>query len=261
MIEIKDVVFSYKKEIKIFDKINLTIPEKKFVVIIGDNGSGKSTLAKLIAGIILPDNGAVFIDNFNTADSENLISIRKKIALIMPNPDWQLIGSTVREEIIIGLENLNITEKEINQRLEYIGNLLNIKHLLNRTTENLSGGEKQIVNLASVLILEPSYLILDEPISMLDRYNQKIVLNLLKNLKEKNLLTFILITHNISEILLSDFVIGLNAGKIKHNLINTIDFIEKNIYNEYNLNLNFFLTLKKELLKEGYILKNENLFL
>lgn len=255
MLKLENVYFEYNEKSKIFENINLIFPENKFISIIGDNGSGKSTLAKLISGLVLPDKGKILIDNFDTSDYENLPEIRKIISMIMPNPDWQLIGSTVSEEIASGLYNLSFNSEEINQRVCEVVNLLDIKHLYNRTTDDLSGGEKQIINLASVLVLKPSYLILDEPISMLDKFNQKIVFDILKKLKSTEL-SIILITHSIDEILLSDYILGLQNGKIKNNFITIQEFIEKNIYTEYNFNLNFEMTLKKELKKIGVDFKN-----
>lgn len=250
MIQLKDVSFEYNVDNKIFENVNLIFPENKFICIIGENGSGKSTLAKLLAAILLPDSGKVIIDDLDTEDYNNLVDIRKKVALIMPNPDWQLIGSTVEEEVASGLYNLDFSKDEIVNRVQEIVDLLGIESLYNRTTEDLSGGEKQIVNLASVLVLKPSYLVLDEPISMLDKFNQNLVLNLLNKLKDIRI-TIILITHNLKEILLSDYIACLQNGKIKDNFITPEEFIKKDIYKEYSFNLNFELTLKKELKKMG----------
>lgn len=246
MINISNLHFSYDEKQKIFENINLIINENCFTAIIGENGCGKSTLAKLIANIIFPDKGTITIDGLNTQQSNHILEIRKKCALIMPNPEWQLIGSTVEEEISAGLYNLNYYELEIKKKVLEISEKLSIIHLLNKSTEELSGGEKQIVNLASVLILEPKYLILDEPISMLDKYNQKIVVNFLKLLKQFNI-SIIFITHSIKELLITDCIIGIKNGKIIHNKISVNDFINKGIYKEYDFNLNFELTLEKEL--------------
>jgi energy-coupling factor transport system ATP-binding protein len=246
MINITNLSFAYNEEQQIFKNLNLSIQENNYISIIGDNGSGKSTLAKLITGIIIPDKGNIKIDDFNTNDSKNIFEIRKRVSLIMPNPEWQLIGSIVEEEISSGLYNLNCDEKDINHRVSEISEMLDINHLLNKTTEDLSGGEKQIVNLASVLILKPKYLILDEPISMLDKHNQKIVLNFLDKLKSIDI-TVIFISHSINEVMFTDYIIGLKNGIIMHDKISTLDFINKNIYKEYNFNMNFEYTLKRYL--------------
>ncbi len=129
MIQLKNISFKYNEENHIFTNFNLNFPENKFISIIGENGSGKSTLAKLLAAILLPDSGKIFIDDFDTGDYDNLINIRKKAALIMSNPDWQLIGSTVSEEIASGLYKLNVTKSKNNQRDKEIVDLIGIDDL------------------------------------------------------------------------------------------------------------------------------------
>lgn len=248
MIKINNLSFSYDNKNNIINNITLSIEENKFISIIGENGTGKSTLAKLISGIIYPNKGTITIDELNITDNNNIFEIRKKVALIMPNPEWQLIGSVVEEEISSGLFNLNYSTQKIKKEVQEISELLEINHLLDKTTDELSGGEKQIVNLASVLVMKPKYLILDEPISMLDKYNQNIVIDFFYKLKKFNI-SIIFISHSIKEVITTDSIIGLKNGKVRHNNISVDTFINENIYQEYDFNLNFELTLNKYLSK------------
>jgi energy-coupling factor transport system ATP-binding protein len=222
LIKIQDICYSYTSylhnevtyEIKALDKINLDIKKGEFVTILGTNGSGKSTLAKHINALLKPRNGIVLINDMDSADKSHTIEIRKSIGMIFQNPDNQLIGSTVEEDVAFGLENLGTPASDIRNRVNDSLKSINMFGSLHQDINKLSGGQKQKVAIAGVLAMKPDCIVLDESTSMLDPEGRAQIIDTLSILKTKEKTTIILITHHLEEAIDSDRVIIMKDGQI-----------------------------------------------
>lgn len=215
MINIENLSYMYNKKYIILKDINLKIKDGEIICIIGKNGSGKSTLLKLIAGIIKPSLGNVFIDNINILKRKEL---RKEVGIVFQNPDSQILFPKVFDDIEFALNNLKIENK--NERIKNALKDVNLSDKEQKDTYNLSLGQKQRVNIASVLAINPKYILLDEPTTMIDSIEKENIYQTIKQLK-KDGKTIIFTTNNINEILLSDRILILENKEIKH-------IIEKN---------------------------------
>ena len=211
IISIKNLDFGYDAK-QIFNKFNLEIEKGSFTSIIGSNGSGKSTLMKIIVGLYKAE-GEIKVDNI-AMSQDTYKEIRSKIGIVFENPDNQFVSETVMDEIAFSLENMNYEKKEIRQRVKEIGALLNIENIMEKEPHSLSGGQKELVSLASALVIKPKILILDEALDMIDNNRRDDVLRILTNLNKEGL-TIINITHNSEELLYGSNIIVLNDGEIK----------------------------------------------
>lgn len=216
MIEFKNVSFSYlsPERIDVLKDVNLKIDKGEFVSIIGRNGSGKSTLARLISVLLLPSEGEVFVDGMNTREEENLYKIRRKVGMVFQNPDNQIVSQIVEEDVAFGLENLNFPPDKIRERVDGVLEEVGLYEFKNFPPHFLSGGQKQKLAIAGVLVMEPEYLVLDEPTSLLDPRGRRDVINLILKLHKKGI-TIVLITHRMEEASISQRVIVLNDGRIE----------------------------------------------
>lgn len=209
-IKLNNLTFKYSNKL-IFDNIDIDIKKSSWTTIIGKNGVGKTTLSRILSTIIKVDNIFVFDEEVTVS---NRLKIREKIGLIFENPDMSSVMEYVRDEILFGMENLKKPRTYQNRRFKEITKLLEIESLLTKKLEELSGGEKQLVQLASCLVLEPEIIILDEALSMIDTINKTKIYNILKQLCQEKKVTIIDITHDIEDALLSDQVILLGDMKI-----------------------------------------------
>ncbi|MDD3538708.1 MAG: energy-coupling factor transporter ATPase [Atribacterota bacterium] len=218
MIKFSNVTHFYndgqENKITSLSEINFEIQKGDFIAIIGANGSGKSTLAKHINGLLLPSQGDVFVENYNTKDPENIWEIRKKIGMVFQNPDNQLVATTVEDDIAFGLENIGMEEEEMKERVDWALNIVDLNELRNSEPHLLSGGQKQKVVIAGALAMHTSYLVLDEPTSMLDPKGRKEVLEIIKRLNQEEKITIIYITQFMSEAAEFNKIILLDKGKI-----------------------------------------------
>lgn len=256
MIKIENLNFKYKREENILKNINLDIKEGECIAIVGKNGSGKSTFAKLIAGIMKPTKGDVSIDDINTKNKHEYINLRKKIGIVFQNPENQILFNNLDDEISFALNNLNLDNKElrINEALkkvkiekEKIGDL-----------DELSLGQKQRIAIAGVLAINPKYIVLDEPTTMIDSEGKDAVYSIIKELKEAGY-TIIYITNNTEEILLADKVIILNEGQIV-DTIKRSEIVEKTeILKKYNLKVPTAITILEKLKKNNINIDEDNL--
>ena len=160
MIKIEDVSFRYKNSENVLENINLEINEGEFISIVGKNGTGKSTILNLLAGLTKPTKGKVFIDDIDTKSKKDFINLRKKVGIVFQNPDNQILFPRVHEDIEFALKNLDIEDKE--KRIEESLEVVNMLEFKNSDTYELSLGQKQRINIASMLAIKPKYLILDE---------------------------------------------------------------------------------------------------
>ncbi len=217
---LKDVYFNYEEKfndsgIYILQDINLEILSGELVVILGKNGSGKSTLLKVIDLLYPIAKGMIRIFG-NSVNRNNVYELRRKIGLVFQNPDRQIVTGSVEEEIIFGLENIGIESDEIKKRIEETLFLTGIEDLIDKGTEQLSGGQKQLVAIASVVAMKPDIILFDEPYSMINNEYQEKVRKIIRNLKEAGK-TIIIVTHRVEECLNADRCIILNEGRIVFN--------------------------------------------
>jgi len=217
MLKLIDVSFFYNKgldaEVRALSDINITFNKGEFISIIGPNGGGKSTLAHLLNGLILPHEGEVLVDGVSTAQEENLFPIRQKVGLLFENPDSQIVAGIVEEDIAFGPENLGLDREEIAKRITDSLRAVGMEAYRAYEPHTLSAGQKQKVALASVLAMQPSYLVLDEPTAYLDPDSRLEVLNLLKNINSQDI-AVINITHNREEISYSQRVIVIENSRL-----------------------------------------------
>ncbi len=206
-------VFALEK-IDALRDISFSIRKGEYVGLLGMNGSGKSTLARLINGLLKPTEGKVYINGMDTADPANMLEIRRLVGMVFQNPDNQLICPIVEEEIAFGPENLELPLEEIRRRVDWAIHICGLEEKRQHAPHLLSGGQKQMAALASVLAMLPEYLVLDEPTSMLDPQSRRMLLKQLYILNQQEGVTIILISHNPEELLQTDRLIVLDQGSI-----------------------------------------------
>lgn len=210
-ITIVNLNFQYKEKI-VFQNVNLTIESGTITSIIGPNGCGKSTLVKILLGL-LKYNGMIKIGNLLLV-KDNIREIRKRIGVVFENPDNQFVSETVMDDIAFTLENMHYDKKEIRNRVEAISRYLGIYDILEKNPHSLSGGQKQLVALASALVHEPQILILDEAFTMIDSGYKDFIYKILKDQTEKGV-TILNITHDMEETLIGDNIIVMHDGKVE----------------------------------------------
>ncbi|MGI5912010.1 MAG: energy-coupling factor transporter ATPase [Syntrophomonadaceae bacterium] len=216
MIRVTGVSYTYPKSYRpAVCNLSLDIYENEFIAIMGRNGSGKSTLARLLNALIQPGQGEVSIDGLKSTYPENLVEIRKRVGLLFPDPDNQLLSNLVEEEIAFGPENLGLKPIEIRKRVDTALRMVSMEDYAKYPPYLLSGGQKQRICIAGLLAMLPTYLVLDEPFSMLDPQGRKELLNLLKKVREQKGITLILITHSLEEAIQADRIVIMDHGKIK----------------------------------------------
>jgi len=225
MINIQDISYFYSSEetdqIAAIQNISLQIREGEYVAIMGPNSSGKTTLARCLNALLIPQSGNVSIDRLCTGEEENILPIRKKVGMVFQNPDNQIVSTTVEREIAFGLENVGVPGETIHEVVTAILERFDLTRYQKYPPHLLSGGEKQRVALASVLAMNPKYLVLDEPTSLLDPKGRRELLALLAEIKSDNAekktmdqITIILITQFPEEALEADRLIILERGTI-----------------------------------------------
>jgi biotin transport system ATP-binding protein len=206
MIEFHDVSHRFGARTVLRD-IGLSITERR-VAVVGGNGSGKSTLARLFNALLVPSAGRVLIDGLDTrADAK---AIRRKVGFVFQNPDAQIVMPLVEEDIAFGLKNLRLPKPEIARKVDDILARYGLQHLRHQHTHSLSGGEKQLLALSSVLVMEPEYLVFDEPTTLLDLRNKRMMLRILEDLPQ----TAIVISHDLDMLDGFDRVLVLHEGRI-----------------------------------------------
>ena len=196
------------------DDVSLEIKQGDFIAILGHNGSGKSTLAKHINAILYPTEGTVWVDGMNTTDEAHLWDIRQEAGMVFQNPDNQIIGQVVEEDVGFGPENLGVPTEEIWQRVEESLKAVGMYEFRKYSPNKLSGGQKQRVSIAGVIAMHPKCIILDEPTAMLDPNGRKEVIRAVRALNDVEEITVILITHYMEEIIHADKVFVMDQGKV-----------------------------------------------
>lgn len=197
------------------DKVSLSVEPGEFIAILGHNGSGKSTLAKHINAILFPTEGTVTVDGYDTQDEEKLWDIRSCAGMVFQNPDNQIIGQVVEEDVGFGPENMGVPTKEIWERVDESLKVVGMEEFRKASPNRLSGGQKQRVSIAGVLAMHPKCIVLDEPTAMLDPLGRKEVIDAIRGLNDVEKITIILITHYMEEIVNADRVFVMDKGHIE----------------------------------------------
>ncbi len=196
------------------DEVDLDIQQGQFIAILGHNGSGKSTLAKHINAILYPTEGSVWVDGMNTREEKKVWDIRQTAGMVFQNPDNQIIGQVVEEDVGFGPENLGVPTNEIWSRVEESLKTVGMWEYRKHSPNKLSGGQKQRVSIAGVIAMHPKCIVLDEPTAMLDPSGRYEVIRAARALNDVEKMTVILITHYMEEVIFADRVLVMDSGKV-----------------------------------------------
>lgn len=217
-ISAKDVIFRYDGEEHLYknviNNVTLNIKRGEFTALLGHNGSGKSTMAKLLNALLVPTEGKVYIDGIDTSEESKCFDIRKKVGLVLQNPDNQLVASIVEEDVAFGPENLGIKPQEIRKRVDSALKAVDMYDYRTHASFKLSGGQKQRVAIAGIIAMQPECIVLDEPTAMLDPQGRQEVLDAVMRLNKEMNITVVLITHYMDEAVLADRVVVMDNGEI-----------------------------------------------
>lgn len=218
-IKAEDVKFSYDEPEtgeprEVLRGVSLSIQKGEFVALLGHNGSGKSTMAKQFNAMLLPGEGKVFVDGMDTVDESVLYEIRRRVGLVLQNPDNQLVASIVEEDVAFGPENLGVPPEEIRQRVDEALKAVEMYDFRLNAPYKLSGGQKQRIAIAGIIAMKPDCIVLDEPTAMLDPRGRTEVLNTIHRLNKENGITIVLITHYMDEAVQAGRIIVMDNGQI-----------------------------------------------
>ena len=223
MIQTEKLIYEYERRdeegnvvgtSRAIDRVDLEAVEGQFIAILGHNGSGKSTLAKHMNAILVPTGGTMWVDGRNTKEPEELWNVRQSAGMVFQNPDNQIIGTVVEEDVGFGPENLGVPTDEIWKRVEESLKAVGMISYRHHSPNKLSGGQKQRVAIAGVVAMEPKCIVLDEPTAMLDPVGRKEVLKTVQKLRKKKGVTVILITHYMEEVIDADKIYVMDHGHI-----------------------------------------------
>ena len=233
------------------DGVDLDVKKGDFVAILGHNGSGKSTLAKQINALLVPTEGTLYVDGMDTKDPEKVWDIRQSAGMVFQNPDNQIIGSVVDEDVGFGPENMGIPTKEIWERVEESLRSVGMWEYRHSSPNKLSGGQKQRVAIAGVVAMHPKCIVLDEPTAMLDPVGRKDVIRTVRALNMVEDVTVILITHYMEEVIYADKVIVMDDGKVVMQGTPGEIFSQVDTLKKYRLDVPQVTLLAHELKKAG----------
>lgn len=238
-------------EVPAVKDVNLSVEPGEFIAILGHNGSGKSTLAKHFNALLLPSEGCVVVDGMDTADENHTWDVRSTAGMVFQNPDNQIIGQVVEEDVGFGPENLGVPTKEIWERVEESLKAVGMYEYRKYSPNKLSGGQKQRVAIAGVMAMKPKCIVLDEPTAMLDPLGRKEVLKAVHALNRKAGVTIILITHYMEEVVDADYVFVMDAGHVVMKGTPRSIFSQVEELKEYRLGVPQITLLAHELKKSG----------
>lgn len=260
MIQAEELVYEYEKRDdegnvvgmhRAVDGVNIDVRPGQFVAILGHNGSGKSTLAKHMNAILVPTGGTMWVNGRNTKDPNELMNVRQSAGMVFQNPDNQIIGTVVEEDVGFGPENLGVPTDEIWKRVEDSLRAVGMLEYRKNSPNKLSGGQKQRVAIAGVIAMEPQCIVLDEPTAMLDPNGRKEVLRTVHELRKRKNVTVILITHYMEEVVDADWVYVMDSGHVvmrgtPRQIFSQVDELKK-----YHLDVPQVTMLAEELRKRG----------
>lgn len=260
MIKTNQLIFEYEKRDeegnvtgthRAIDDVNLDIEPGQFIAILGHNGSGKSTLAKHMNAILVPSGGTMWVDGKDTKEEENIWEVRQSAGMVFQNPDNQIIGTVVEEDVGFGPENLGVPTDEIWERVEQSLSAVGMMEYRHHSPNKLSGGQKQRVAIAGVVAMRPKCIVLDEPTAMLDPNGRKEVLRTVEELRKKEHVTVILITHYMEEVIGADRVIVMDKGHVVMDGTTREIFSQVELLKKYRLDVPQVTMLAYELQKKG----------
>ena len=262
VIDVKNLSFRYKESQEYYDVKGITFHVKRgeWLSIVGHNGSGKSTTVRLIDGLLEAESGEIVIDGQRLTE-ENVWNIRRQIGMVFQNPDNQFVGATVEDDVAFGLENQGIPREEMLQRVEKAIEQVGMLEFKDREPSRLSGGQKQRVAIAGIIALRPTIIILDEATSMLDPEGREDLMAVMRELQKKFQLTIISITHDLTEIALSDRTLVFQKGKLESSMTPR-ELFSRNDLNEIGLDKPFSKQVQESLsshfpLKQDYLTESE----
>lgn len=273
MIKTDKLVFEYAKrdeegniigKSRAIDEVSLDIEPGQFIAILGHNGSGKSTLAKHMNALLVPSDGTMWVDGMDTKEEEHLWDVRQSAGMVFQNPDNQIIGTVVEEDVGFGPENLGVPTEEIWKRVEDSLKAVGMIEYRHHSPNKLSGGQKQRVAIAGVMAMRPKCIVLDEPTAMLDPNGRKEVLRSVMELRKREHITVILITHYMEEVVDADHVFVMNHGHVVMQGTPREIFSQVDTLKHYRLDVPQVTILADELRKRGLdipagVLKKEEL--
>ena len=273
MIKTDKLVFEYAKrdeegniigKSRAIDEVSLDIEPGQFIAILGHNGSGKSTLAKHMNALLVPSDGTMWVDGMDTKEDEHLWDVRQSAGMVFQNPDNQIIGTVVEEDVGFGPENLGVPTEEIWQRVEDSLRAVGMIEYRHHSPNKLSGGQKQRVAIAGVMAMRPKCIVLDEPTAMLDPNGRKEVLRSVMELRKREHITVILITHYMEEVVDADHVFVMDHGHVVMQGTPREIFSQVDTLKHYRLDVPQVTILADELRKRGLdipagVLKKEEL--
>lgn len=273
MIKTDKLVFEYAKrdeegniigKSRAIDEVSLDIEPGQFIAILGHNGSGKSTLAKHMNALLVPSDGTMWVDGMDTKEDEHLWDVRQSAGMVFQNPDNQIIGTVVEEDVGFGPENLGVPTEEIWQRVEDSLKTVGMIEYRHHSPNKLSGGQKQRVAIAGVMAMRPKCIVLDEPTAMLDPNGRKEVLRSVMELRKREHITVILITHYMEEVVDADHVFVMDHGHVVMQGTPREIFSQVDTLKHYRLDVPQVTILADELRKRGLdipagVLKKEEL--
>lgn len=260
IVEGKNLEFEYvrldeegqvESTVKAVDGVDLDVEAGDFIAILGHNGSGKSTLAKHINAILVPTEGTLYVDGMNTKDESKVWEIRQSAGMVFQNPDNQIIGTIVDEDVGFGPENMGVPKEEIWERVEKSLKAVGMWEYRSQSPNKLSGGQKQRVAIAGVVAMRPKCIVLDEPTAMLDPNGRKEVIQTVRELNKTQGVTVILITHYMEEVIHADKVIVMDDGKIVMQGTPREIFSQVERLKSYRLDVPQVTLLAHELRQEG----------
>ena len=273
MIQTEKLVYEYEKRdeegnvigtSRAIDEVDIEAKEGQFIAVLGHNGSGKSTLAKHLNAILVPTEGTVWVNGKNTSNPEELWDVRQSAGMVFQNPDNQIIGTVVEEDVGFGPENLGVPTDEIWQRVEESLKAVGMIEYRHHSPNKLSGGQKQRVAIAGVVAMEPKCIVMDEPTAMLDPVGRREVLKTVHKLRKEKNVTVILITHYMEEVVDADKIFVMDHGKVVMEGTPKEIFSRVDELKSYRLDVPQVTILADELQKRGLdipkgILKKEEL--
>ena len=260
MIQAEELVYEYEKRDdegnvvgmhRAVDGVDIDVRPGQFVAILGHNGSGKSTLAKHMKAILVPTGGTMWVNGRNTKDPNELMNVRQSAGMVFQNPDNQIIGTVVEEDVGFGPENLGVPTDEIWKRVEDSLRAVGMLEYRKNSPNKLSGGQKQRVAIAGVIAMEPQCIVLDEPTAMLDPNGRKEVLRTVHELRKRKNVTVILITHYMEEVVDADWVYVMDSGHVVMRGTPRLIFSQVDELKKYHLDVPQVTMLAEELRKRG----------
>jgi len=260
IIKIKDLIYEYARHddegnvesvVRAVDNVNLDVKKGEFIAVLGHNGSGKSTMAKHINAILTPTEGTVWIAGKDTSKAENIWDIRQSSGMVFQNPDNQIIGTVVEEDVGFGPENIGVPTEDIWKRVDDALRAVGMTAYRHHSPNKLSGGQKQRVAIAGVVAMKPQCIVLDEPTAMLDPNGRSEVIRTVRELNQKEGVTVLLITHYMEEVIHADRVIVMDDGRIVMDGTPSEIFSRVEELKSYRLDVPQVTELAWELKKEG----------